>query len=99
MRSLQQLAKDAWVPCYEYALVKGSKLMLWFIWCILARIDTSRHYYAPLLRPWLWKCRRCGDTFPRNRGWSTSTHIESECSKGLKSLVEKWGGVQDTTEK
>lgn len=74
------LARLAWVPCYQYALAKHSRLMLWVIWCILARIDPERQFYAPLLRPWLWRCRKCGKTFARNRSFSTTTHNDSECA-------------------
>lgn len=75
-----RLVRLAWVPCYQYALAERSRVMLWIIWCVFARIDTDRPFYAPALRPWLWKCRKCGKTFPRNRSFSTTTHNDSECT-------------------
>lgn len=98
--SLRRLVRRVWVPCYEYALAERSKLMLWFIWCVLARLDPQRPYYAPILRPWKWKCRRCGQTFPRHRGWSTSTHEDSECSNPPNDQEEQsQPGTRSTTQK
>ena len=83
--ALVALSRGVWVPCYEYCLSERSHLMFLFIWCVLARIDPERRYYAPLFPSGKWKCRRCGKTFKRCRPFSTTTHEESECTNQQNS--------------